>query len=447
MKLVSSHDLISGMPIRDLLIQIQFETENNEVQIARSAITGLTKTSLSAREKSHLTHATEIEHQIRFPLKDRVERGLKKLAVSCIDNLKLKNIDSLDIGHISKSDYLTQTVFMHLSKLGIILRVGNGDSAHSNFEPLLSIIEKNIISQFNLKNFNCDEALNYARERIYCSDYQTAYALLERIPEHLRTDGCHYILGLACNFFGRTDESEIHFKRFLQSDKIISKVKATYVLSMLYLRLHPKEKQNLEIAENYLNLGHELIESNPDIEDYCFHSVFNRNGFALCLFRRGQIVDALNMLDAGIAKLQSSGDGAKSLHQSVLIYNAVQCLKALKRFDDCESRCQVLLQVDPLFPEYWLELSIVFLEQEKYSEALSAIQQAEKIDPTIPEIYALKGFIFLNREDLQFAIQNYSEALRLTPVTSPNYAQFQSDLEYCIENQNSEIQKQILEVQ
>ena len=70
MTLASSHELISGIPIRDLLIKIQFSSDDVDVQIAQSAINGLSEAALNARAKSHLTHATEIEQQV-FLNRDR----------------------------------------------------------------------------------------------------------------------------------------------------------------------------------------------------------------------------------------------------------------------------------------------------------------------------------------------------------------------------------------
>lgn len=388
-------------------------------------IFGTTKETISARKNSHLTHSTDMDHQIRFPLRDRVNHSLKKLSAECALILKEKNINSLST-YFTADDYTTVTFFDQLADYGI--EIQNDLKNFNNSTELLSKIELNILSS----NSESD-ILHYARERIYSGDYQTAYSTLSNFTSNQRSDSINHLLGLCCNFFNRTEESETHFNKMLSSPNILSKIKATYVLSMLYLRLHPKAMQDLERAEKYLELGHQLIEENTTISDYYFHSVFNRNGYALCLFRRGKVIDALKMLDNGIQKLQLSNDGAKDLHKSVLEYNAVQCLKALQRYQECEQRCEYLISIDPLFPEYKLELAAVYLEQKKWPEALEILLQAEKQDADIAETYALKGYLFLEQNKLICAVHEYSKALE----KSPHNTQFKSDLEYCLELKNS----------
>lgn len=424
MEIASSSSLISGLPVRDLLNKIDFKSQDRDIQIAISTICEASEDTFNARKNSHLTNATEMDHQIRFPLRNRVERNLKKLALACATELKNKNILKLSVA-LYRQDYLSHFIFTTLQDFGIQV------SYTQNFTTnrLLTQTEISILHRLQTKIRDFSTINHYLRLRIYSGDYQTPLLILSEINEQDRQDLHHQLLGLCTNYFDQTNDSEVHFNRLLASNNILSKIKATYVLSMLYLRLHPKEKQNLSVAESFLTQGHHLIENNPLIEDYNFHSVFNRNGYALSLFRRGQVEEALQMLKAGIKKLDDSADGARHLHKSVLIYNAVQCLKALKRFQDCENLCEELLKIDSLFPEYWLELSVVYLEQNKYQAALQSINEAEKLDCFIPEIFALKGFLFLEQENLPQAIENYSKASKLAPQN----LQFANDLQYCME--------------
>lgn len=431
MTLASSSSLFSGLPVRDLLREIKIENPSSDIQIALSLVFGTTQQSDQARKKSHLTHATEIEHQIRFVLKTRVERSIAKLASVCAEQLLKKSIADLSVS-LHENDYISHTFFNHLKKHGLIISA-LGDIAESPKSlDLLTTTEINILNSIQSERKNLTLIVNYAREKVYVGDYSTAYYVLMQLDLAERTDCAHHILGLCCNFFENTTESEIHFRRLQASEDLLSKVKAAYVLSMLYLRLHPKEKQNLETAENFLEASYQLIEKNVTMLDYNFHSVFNRNGYALCLFRRGRIQEALDMLQSGIIKLKQSADGAKNLHQSVLLYNAAQCLKALKQYEKCEELCANLLEMDPLFPEYWLELTSVYLEQSKFETALFTLKEAENLDAFIPEIYALRGYTYLNQNKIELALANYKKAVCLAPQ-NPSY---RSDLEYCFEMQN-----------
>ena len=439
MNLISSSSLFSGLPVRDLLRQMTLKTENSDIQIAMSLFFGTTKKTKAARKKSHLTHATEMDHQIRFALKDRVDRSITKLASHCAKQLLKKSTLELAV-ELSETDYLSHIFFNQLQKEGVHICSIPAFTNSETLPELLNDNEKELITALRATKKDLDLILAYSRERVYTGDYSTAYSVLMELDISERNDSVHQILGLCCNFSGKTDESESHFRRLHLSANVLSKVKAAYLLSMLYLRLHPKYKQNLETAELFLSESHQLIESNVTMKDYHFHSVFNRNGYALCLFRRGKILEALEMLQVGVEKLKQSDDGAKNLHQSVLIYNAVQCLKALKRYEECEILCQNLLTIDSLFPEYWLELSIVYLEQSKFDLALAQLKKAENLDAFIPEIYALRGYAYLNQNQFELAIMSYKKATSLAPENLT----YQSDLQYCLEMQSENILENII---
>jgi tetratricopeptide (TPR) repeat protein len=429
MKLIPSSNLISALPVRQLVDMLKLEPQNHEIVIALEMIKPRTSQSDWARKCSHLTHSTEIDHQIRFPLKGRVERSIKKLAQTCSQKLKSLNLIQFQVA-ISSNDWISLKFFEALEQENITIIYENiCDKATS--DQLLTLDEKNIIESLKAKT-NFESVIRFSQERVYSCDYQTAFNLLSQIPIPSRTDACHHILGLCSNFFGLTENSELHFKKLMQSELTISRIKASYVLSMLYLRLHPKEKQNLELAEYYLQVGQSLIEQNENIPDYTFHSVFNRNGYALCLYRRGKIEEALETLQAGIQKLQTSSDGAKDLHESVLIYNAVQCLRAMGKYSECESMCKKLLSVDPLFPEYSLELASLYLELEEFDKAHQYLKNAENLDAFIPEIHSLKGYLFLNQNKLSEAIKSYQQSLSLAPYNQ----EFQDNLDYCLHLQN-----------
>jgi tetratricopeptide (TPR) repeat protein len=418
MKLASSSLFFSGIPVRDLLQKINYVPSNSDLQIAFGMIWETNDSALDARKQSHLTNSTTVDHQIRFALKDRVSRSLQRLAADVTSKLNSSALVNICLG---KEDVISIEFFKYIPSFKIQLI----DVTEENSE-LLTLNEKNVLEA--LKNPTQNEiVLRKAQERIYAGDYTTAYKLLAFSPQETRSEEMHYMLGLCTNFFGRTIESEEHFSHLLKSKKDLNVVKASYVISMLYLRMHPKERQSLQTAEDLLENAYQVLENNPAVEDRTFHQVFNRNGFALCLYRRGKVHEALAMLEQGIVKLQNSGEGATPLHQSVLIYNSVQCLRDLKRYSECVTKCQQLLAMDPLFPEYWLELARVLLEQEKYFEAITVLERTEYLDPLIPETQALLGYAYMELNDLWKASQYYYRARQL----NPDDPQWSLDLAYC----------------
>ena len=152
------------------------------------------------------------------------------------------------------------------------------------------------------------------------------------------------------------------------------------------------------------------------------------------------------MLKEGVATLDSTirrndAEGRPShryLHRSVLMYNAVQCLAALERYDECEAMCADLISADPLFPEYHLEAGRIQLmrangDSERLNRALSFFESAKRLDDAIPELHALIGFTLLESGRLLEAKTAYEKALKLDPMNAPLNAQIQDALLYCAE--------------
>lgn len=420
MKLVSSSFYFSALPVRDLLRQIDYKTDDLDLQIALGMITGSSFETFEAREKSHLTNSTKIDHQIRFSLADRIKRGIAKIASDVQPRIPKQAVIAVSV---EQDDFISREFFSRIPQAQISLLEKSNEGSE-----LLSLEEQNIINILAEPEQNIEIILRKAQERIYTGDYRSAYKLLSAVKSIVERDEVHYMLGLCTNFFGRTFESEEHFSKMLASSNPLSVVKASYVISMLYLRMHPREKQDLLRAEELLENAYHVLQMHPEVQDHTFHQVFNRNGFALCLFRRGKVEAALNMLEEGILRLKQDDSGAKNLHQSVLIYNAVQCLRALQRYQDCEVKCEELLAMDPLFPEYSLELARVLLDQKKNTDALVILRKAESLDPFIPETQALMAFACLQEEDYNSAAMFYAKAAAI----KPEEIQWKLDEAYCL---------------
>ena len=421
MHLTPSSPLFSGLPVRHLIQSVNFKPKNVDEEIALGIVFETTEQTLKARSSSHLTNSTTSDHQIRFPLRDRVSRSMAKLAAAVAAQIPQNT--SLQV-QLLEDDFLSKEFFISLPNTKIKFLA----EAQNQSQNLLTTQEQQVTNWLRSPETHIAEILQKARERMYASDYRSAYGILSGLPENLKTDDISHLLGLCTNFFGRTDESELHFRRGLESANPHAQVRASYVIAMLYLRMHKKEKQSLEVAETLLEKAYKVLDENPQLTDWTFHRVFNRNGYALCLYRRGKVEEALQMLEVGIQTLKDNHAGANRLHQSVLIYNAVQCLRTLKRYNECEKMCEELLDIDPTFPEYHLEQARTFLDQDKIEAALSSIHNAINLDAFIPEAYALQGFAYLQIGNIQLAAMGYRHAIRLKPEGQ----RLKLDLGYCL---------------
>lgn len=424
---LKSCSLFSGFPVKKFLQHINFEPETIDEKIAMGLVYGSNSNSKLARQQSYLTNSTPQEQQIRFALKSRVDRQLAKLGVAAAEKFG-ENANELHVTLIS-SDYLSVEFFKHIPRLKI--------SIVPNSEESIDDIRKGDGSREMIFAYLKDPArhfnqiLEIARERIYASDYGTALQILNCIPANLRNEDVFYMMGLCTNFFGRFEESEMHFRQSMNNPNPSAKIRAAYVISMLYLRMYPREKQSVKVAEELLNDAYEILEQNSNLKDWTFNRVFNRNGYALCLFRHGRVQEALHLLEWGIKELRlgrGESVGSNLLHQSVLMYNAIQCLRALGRYEECKATCRELIELDPLFPEYHLESARTDLEQGQFELALASLKTAESLDSFIPETYALQGFAYLQMESIDKAAQAYRKALAL----NPRDVRRMLDLGYCL---------------
>lgn len=431
--LQASSQIFSGWPVRDLLEKIRFQPLSLENRITMGLFCGFSDDVRESRAQSHLTHSTEVQHQIRFPMRARVLRSVRKLATAVAPHVSKKVAVQL-----ATDDELSIEFFLALEASGVRVTYLPYCGANSDF----ATIRENDTLQLLKSPVDVRGLLAAAEERTYSGDYRSAYQMLMRIPDRLRNSDVHHQLGMCTNYFDRTEESESHYLRCMESEDIVTRASACYMISMLYLRWHSKEKHSLDQAEKFLNQAFSELGEIADFETREFQRVFNRNGYALCLYRRGRVEEALDMLKAGVAVLDTSiarsdAEGRPShryLHRSVLLYNAVQCLASMKRFNECEEMCAELISSDPLFPEYHLEAGRIHLMQadgdrERLEKALRCFEDALQLDAAIPELHALMGFTFIERGEFHEAKSAYEEALRLDPLN----AQFQDAVLYCAE--------------
>ncbi len=124
--------------------------------------------------------------------------------------------------------------------------------------------------------------------------------------------------------------------------------RANYAKSMLYARHHPPYLRSIDEAGRLLEEAYELFEAmtEEDNPKLVFEKVFNRNGYALVQFRRGNVDSAVDLVTRGIETLDGYS-GSEHLHRAVLMYNRAQCYAALRQWDIAISQYKELIQVDP----------------------------------------------------------------------------------------------------
>lgn len=126
--------------------------------------------------------------------------------------------------------------------------------------------------------------------------------------------------------------SEYYLNLILNDDKIEKyKNGSRYSKAMLYARMHSQELQSIEKSEFLLNQAYdEIIGSDEYLKhspSAIFSALFNRNGYALILFRKNKIEEAKKLMVDCINKIDSISildkEEELELYCSVLVYNLV----------------------------------------------------------------------------------------------------------------------------
>ncbi|WP_028267633.1 tetratricopeptide repeat protein [Arthrobacter sp. MA-N2] len=228
------------------------------------------------------------------------------------------------------------------------------------------------------------------------------------------------LLAIAHAMVDETVQAEFYYDRWGASGLTVDAIRAIYGKAMLYARHHPAGLRDLNRSADLLNQAYALIQQLiPDErgEDaVIFDEVFNRNGFALILFRRGNVEEAVRLLRWGIETLTDTGEKV-AIHRTVLIYNLAQCFKQEGNLEAAIATYRELLEVDPHMPEYHLEAAKCLAAAGDIGSALAACRAAISLDDTLASAWALLGVYEGENSSHGAAAQAHARAASLDPGT------------------------------
>jgi tetratricopeptide (TPR) repeat protein len=364
--------------------------------------------------RASLTDSARYDDQIRFFLKDRSVRAFRNVAQAMARQLGPVTV------HVARADALDEGSRLFLRELAVgagvtVLQApgaGAGPAPPSLRSPdgreerIHLLVTAGRALDDDEAAFLKDEAKRY----VNVGDAWTAERLLMRLLD--RSDPqVDNMLGLVHTMLGQTVQAEFFYRRWRRSPQPGDRPRADYALAMLYARHHPPALRDLDRTAALLEEAHgDLLGLTPDdLPDLAFETVFNRNGYALVLFRRGQVDEAIALLESGIRSLPGGRDGVY-LHRTVLMYNLAQCYKALGRLGDAVTTYRQLLEVDGFMPEYRMELARCLLDADLVGEAATELETAAAMDPAIAECWSLLGFARMATGDLGGAATAWARA-------------------------------------
>ena len=214
------------------------------------------------------------------------------------------------------------------------------------------------------------------------------------------------------------ERADFYYGQWASRGGPMDKVRALYGRSMLYARHHRDGLRDLDMAESCLEEAYNVIGTlSPEVresDEAVFEEVFNRNGFALILFRRGQVDEALDLLRSGIERLTATTERV-AIHRSVLMYNLAQCYTQMGDLEAAVDTYKRLLDVDPYMAEYRLEAAKSLSAIGQHENALEQCQIAVDLDDSLAISWRALGLALTRCGRFGDAADAYEQAIALEP--------------------------------
>lgn len=360
--------------------------------------------NLNIASDMSITDSQDINHQLRYFDLHRALRLINFISFKIFNELKRQNIKSIEFGFHASQISEPETFFISRLK----------HFSEKTIDIKLSLQDKMIS-----KEVDADDMAFY----LSVGDLWTSLDIGNNVLiSSISNLDIEFLLRFAItqNNLGNTLAGEALLKHIVSKDYNNAtenevKISSLYILSMLYLRHHEKIFHNIELAEEYLTKAHNLLnDANFIHNDKEFKKIFNRNGYALILFKRNQIQDAIALLENKVKELDmliSNGKEYAILHKTVLIYNISQCYNSLGDFRKSILLLEEIIKIDTYDVDYHYEIVKIFFENNLLDEGFKWLKIIE--DKNIQDLSiqsAMKGYYFIQKENYEEAALNYKTA-------------------------------------
>jgi tetratricopeptide (TPR) repeat protein len=192
--------------------------------------------------------------------------------------------------------------------------------------------------------------------------------------------------------------------------------------------------KDYEESLNYINRALEVFEKNTPLSQ---QSDMSRNTYGYILSSRGVVYKDMGECSEAVADFDKALD-IRSCYRNVVTSrppdpqcietwkNKMDCLIALGKPEDAKiSRGIISYQEYPEMVFTFFIRALNLYDEEKYSEAISALDESIQLYPYYPDVWILKGRCYEeigkqshNKEDLDKAVASYNEARRINPLVN-----------------------------
>ncbi len=239
-------------------------------------------------------------------------------------------------------------------------------------------------------------------------------------PVEQQQDYCHFSAKAASALvpLGRLQECE-QIYRELRRMYALPRVHMTcaYALAMLNTRfLEPRDHETaLELINTARALAHTTSPEDDPVES-AYLQVYEDNGLALIEMHRGNLALALELVTAGMQRLDREIPPDRYLvHRSQLMHNRARVLVALGRLEDACRDYDQLLEWDPYYVEYFVDRANLLHRFGNLRGALGDYDRAIEVCAPFYQLFYNRADLRINFGDVAGALQDLAEVVEMEP--------------------------------
>lgn len=217
---------------------------------------------------------------------------------------------------------------------------------------------------------------------------------------------------------GRADEAEaLYDEACAQSTLPDVHLQAAYGRAMLFTRFFDDQRRDHTKAKAHINTAIALSAGFSDARRRAFNLTFNENGLALIEMHLGDGRKALELVTAGLERLDAElDDNDQALQRSVLRHNRAQLLARFGRREDALEEYTLTIASDPHHSEYHFERAAIHRGLGMVQEAMADYAEAIRLSPPYPEPHYNRADLALELGDVESALADYGYVLELDPA-------------------------------
>ena len=418
-------------PILQLLNELDYSPVNTQEGVTLNFLNPFDEEIRAFKKESHLTDSQSKEEQIRYLGNLECDRKIIHLAYSLRDKLENKQVIFRISPHFEAHQLFNLFVkyLKQQANCDVLFSFEKKEGDHYSVCETSDRLEQLVYSSEIKRIENAQFIFDSAMTSINAGDYFSAINLLRSISG-LKHEDIYFETDILCQLaichgaIGELKTAIFYWTYVLKHDNLNHRKRASYALGLMYLRHLPKQFQDLELGETYLNTIYEVLLADQTLDPTSsdIAKVFNRNGYALAAFKRGNIDEAETLVSDGIKTLEEIGNNLSMFHQSVLYYNLAQCHKANNETEKVEKTLEKLIEIDERFCLYHEYLIGFYLENDQLDKAMIAVENGIKVNSNHISFQFLKGKILLLNGDKTAALPFFERAYELNPLDTGTLA-------------------------